>query len=145
MGQKWYNPYYANFLITKKTMTLHIKPMSMIRLSDWDELVVKTYGRPYNFQQQDGCRSRGTLELYVPEEFEDDYPETISEDVHRKERGVSFSAWLARDPKQPLPRENAHLQSWWCCKFYPNIQMVANDLYARGILPRGDYVIKIDW
>ena len=35
-----------------------IKSVKMIEVSDLDDIVVKTYGRPYNFQQQDGCKGR---------------------------------------------------------------------------------------
>ena len=39
----------------------------IVSLQDWDELVQKTYGRPYAFQQQYGCRSRGTYTINVPD------------------------------------------------------------------------------
>lgn len=64
--------------------------------------------------------------------------------------GVSFKAWLARDPKQPLnspdewDRKNG-LSLWWQRNFYPDVQMVANDLYEKGLIEAGEYVIDIDW
>lgn len=35
-----------------------MKTKTVIEVQEWDALVEKTYGRPYKFQQQDGCQSR---------------------------------------------------------------------------------------
>lgn len=63
--------------------------------------------------------------------------------------GVSFAAWLARDPKQkladPSAQEDYCLELWWHRNFYPDVQMVANDLHAKGLLDAGDHTILIDW
>ena len=45
-----------------------MKTKTVIEVQEWDALVEKTYGRKYKLQQQDGCRSRGTLEITVPAE-----------------------------------------------------------------------------
>lgn len=128
---------------------IKIKTKQCIDVGDWDNLVQSTYGRPYNFQQQDGCKERGTEHLTVPSKYADDFDrDTIPEEVNGDEMGVSFAAWLARDPKQPLNCENQqpwHVQLFWERNFYPDIQMVANDLHAKGLLPAGEYVIDIDW
>jgi hypothetical protein len=124
------------------------KTVKMIEVSDWDKLVQETYGRPYSFQQQNGCQDRGTFQLEVPStecyDFEDD---TIPEVVNGDEMGVSFKAWLARDPKQKLPgcEEGYCLDLFWERNFYPCIEMVANDLHAKGLLEAGEYTINIDW
>ena len=77
-----------------------------VDVGDWDQLVEETYGRPYNFQQQDGCKSRGTESFSVPLEYAvADYEyETVSvpEEINGEEMGVSFKAWLERDPKQKV-------------------------------------------
>lgn len=133
--------------------TMKFKTVQMIDVSDWDDLVSKTYGRVYSFQQQDGCQERGTFEITVPDgepkdwDFEND---SIPEKVNGREMGVSFAAWLARDPKQKLDTEDEWdrehgLDMFWERNFYPNIQMVANDLHAKGILAAGEYVIDINW
>lgn len=121
----------------------------VIDVSDWDALVVKTYGRPYCFQQQDDCKERQRVHLTVPASA-DDYPnDTVPEIVNHEEMGVSFAAWLDRDPKQKLSNPDDQnswsLGLWWDRNFYPNVQMVANDLHARGLLDAGEYVIDIDW
>ena len=121
----------------------------VIDVDEWDELVSKTYKRPYKFQQQDGCKSRGVFYLTVPDEPDEFTNETVLENLNDEKMGVSFAAWLARDPKQKLPdpdeQEDYCLEMWWDRNFYPDIQMVANDLYTKGLLEAGKYLINIDW
>lgn len=118
-------------------------------MSEWDALVEKTYGRPYSFQQQDGCKSRGVFRFSVPGDAEDFERNSVPEMVNGEEMGVSFKAWLARDPKQKLPKPDEQepycLHLFWERNFYPSFQMVANDLHAKGLLEAGDYTIDIDW
>jgi len=129
-----------------------IKTVNMIELGDWDTLVETTYGRPYCLQQQDGCKSRGVEKITVPTKYPYDYEnESIPEVVNGDEMGVSFSAWLTRDPKLTLKDEKLdHNESWyvelfWHRNFYPSVEMIANDLYEKGLLPAGEYSINIDW
>lgn len=128
---------------------MKVKKTLMIESYDWDNLVVATYGRPYCFQQQDGCKGRGIEEITVPDDDDDwDYTnETIPEEVNHEEMGVSFAAWLERDPKQLLKDRDEQWATnmWWERNFYPHVQMVANDLHKRGLLYSGTYVINIDW
>ncbi len=128
---------------------MKVKKVNFIDVDDWDDIVVKTYKRPYSFQQQDGCKSRGIVEITVPERADDYKNDTIPEVVNGNEMGVSFAAWLARDPKKKLPgkddQDSFSLELFWHRSFYPNIQMVANDLHAKGLLNAGDYTINIDW
>lgn len=127
---------------------MKINKVNMISDSDWDKLVQDTYKRPYVFQQQDGCRDRGIFDLTVPHQYTDDFKrDTIPEIVNGETRGVSFKAWLERDPKKPLDKQeyDFELCMWWERNFYPDIQMVANDLHAKGLLDAGDYVMNIDW
>ena len=120
---------------------------NVVDVSDWDETIKKTYGRPYSFQQQEGCRSRGVFRIQVPGEAEDYERDTVPEIVNHEEMGVSFSAWLKRSPKTPLANGQAgySLELWWDRNFYPDIQMVANDLHKKGLLEKGKYAIDIDW
>jgi len=119
----------------------------IISLQDWDAYVEETYGRPYSFQQQDGCRERGTYRIMVPGEAEDFERDSIPEGVNGEEMGVSFAAWLARDPVEPIEGQeyNFERKLWWGRNFYPDVQMIANDLHSRGLLEAGEYTIKIDW
>jgi hypothetical protein len=122
----------------------------IIDSQDLDDLVVQTYGRPYCFQQQDGCQSRGSVSITIPTEWNDDFKnDTIPEVVNGEEMGVSFKAWLERDPKQPLPGKDDQnswsLDLFWTRNFYPGLQTVCNDLHAKGLIEAGNYEIKIDW
>jgi hypothetical protein len=128
-------------------MKLKIKTEKIIGYSDWNDFVISVYGRPYNFQQQDDCQGRGTYSFSVPQDYEpDDFEnDTVPEIVNGEERGVSFAAWLARDPKAPLKDGNMFVKLWWERNFYPNITMVIEDLYQRGKLEDGEYLILIDW
>lgn len=78
---------------------LKTKTVKQESVQDWDEFVSSTYGKPYAFQQQDGCKERGTEEITVPEVYVDcDYEETeISFEANGKEMGVSFETWLNRE------------------------------------------------
>lgn len=129
---------------------IKVKTEQVIDVGDWDDLVMKTYGRIYCFQQQDGCKERQRVYLTVPDAPNDYENDTVPEKVNHPEMGVSFSAWLARDPSQKLntkdewDREHG-LELWWSRNFYPDVQMVANDLHNKGLLPAGEYTIDIDW
>ncbi len=129
---------------------MKIRTEQVIDVSDWDKLIEQTYGRTYSFQQQDGCKARGVFRLEVPSAETYDYEnDSVPEVVNGEERGVSFAAWLVRDPKQKLPdpldQESYCLDLFWRRTFYPDVQMVANDLHAKGLLLAGKYTIDIDW
>lgn len=129
-------------------MKMEMKTVKIIGDGDWDELVSSTYGRIYNFQQQDDCKERQTVYFSVPFDYPDDFEnDVVPEVVNDPEMGVSFKAWLDRDPKQPLENQDYdfELSMWWERNFYPTLDMVANDLHDKGLLPAGDYGIKIDW
>ena len=127
-------------------MPISIKQINTITVQDFDELVRSTYGRPYSFQQQDDCKSRGLVAISVPEYPEDYENSSVPEIVNHEDMGVSFSAWLARDPEQLLPnKDKSSTKLWWYRNFYPNVSMIINDLHSKGLLPAGDYSIDIDW
>lgn len=127
---------------------MKIRNVKMIDVQEWDGLVQETYGRIYSFQQQNGCQSRGIVALTVPgEDFCDEMADSIPEIVNDDKMGVKFHVWLARDPKQKIKdqKHSYELDLWWERNFYPDLQVVANDLHAKGLLPAGEYVIDIDW
>lgn len=121
-----------------------------VDIFDWNELVSKTYGRPYNFQQQDGCKDRGVHYLTISKDMSDQDElenDTVPEVINHSKMGVSFKAWLTRDPKQPVGdrTEDWSIGLWWERNFYPSIEMVASDLCKRGLVEEGEYMIVIDW
>ena len=132
-----------------KTQNVHF-----VDVHDWDALVRETYGKPYNLQQQDGCKQRGVQHLSVTGEDPGDFFEEVTvlpEKVNHPDMGVNFKTWLARDPKQPLlyyddfNDEQWAIDLWWERNFYPDTEYLAYDLHKRGLLPAGEYVINIDW
>lgn len=127
---------------------MEMKQVKIIDVNDWDSLVSTTYGRTYNFQQQDDCKERQTVYFNVPEQYPSDFDnDTVPEIVNHPEMGVSFKAWLERDPNKPISggKHSFSLEMWWERNFYPHLSMVVNDLHARGLLPEGQYGIEIDW
>ena len=66
---------------------LKVKNVQMVSVHDWDTLVEDTYGKPYSFQQQDGCKDRGTFEFKVPALADDFESDTIPEEVNGEEMG----------------------------------------------------------
>ncbi len=89
-----------------------MKSKIVMSVQEQDKLVCKTYGKFYNFQQQDGCKERGVHYLSVPEPAEDFEKDSIREVVNGDEMGVSFKAWLARDVKQTLAHQNNETVTW---------------------------------
>jgi hypothetical protein len=126
---------------------IRVKNQKVIDVGDFDALVEKTYGRPFSFQQQDGCKERQRVHITVPEHDNDFQNDTIPEEVNGEEMGVSFAAWLARDPKAWSVADDYpwRVRMFWERNFYPDVQMVVNDLHAKGLFPAGEYVIDIDW
>lgn len=131
---------------------LKFEQVNMVEVQDFDDLVRETYGLHYSFQQQDGCKPQGTADFKVPCDWADesDFEATeIPEEVNGLEMGVSFAAWLARDPKKPLADEEDHqdyyLELFYERNFYPSLEMVTQDLYKKGLIPAGEYTINIDW
>lgn len=118
----------------------------IIDVGDFDDLVTKTYGKPYNFQQQNGCQDRGTHHITVPDSAEDYENDNLPDKVNGEQKGVSFAAWVERNPKQWSGDKNSWtIELFWQRNFYPNVQMIANDLHAKGLFPAGEYIIEIDW
>ena len=117
---------------------LKINTIKQIEEHDWSSFVSAVYGRPYDFQQQYGCQDRGVKNFTVPVEDPDDFENTEIPSNSNGEEGVSFKAWLEADPED----DNGF---FWTRNFYPEFDMVCNDLYEKGLLEAGSYQIRIDW
>lgn len=151
-------------------MIMKISTVRVIEFNDWNKLVRDTYGKPYNFQQQEGCKQRGYERLTVPDYDNDDgMNESIPEVINGDEMGVKFEAWLKRGAEEPLnpsteelkknryywgkteqdevawKNSQSHIDMFWERNFYPDINALANDLHKKGLLEAGDYMISIDW
>lgn len=117
---------------------------------DLSEFISEVYGRPYNYQQQDGCKGRGVEHFTVSSiPVEDMYGNIhyIPEEVNGDEMGVSFEAWLVRDPKQPVGErtDDWEIELFWERNFYPDFDFLMHDLYKKGLIDAGDYILHIDW
>lgn len=140
------------------------KTMTVISCSDWDKFIVQTYNRPYCFQQQNGCRDRGKFQFSVPVEdynLPDDFShlsQSLATDtviIPAIRSSVPLEVWLERDPSLKIKPRSGELETdaflsfittlFWHREFYPSIYLLANDLYEKGLLPAGDYLIDIDW
>ncbi len=128
---------------------LKTRNQKVVDVNDWDKLVVKTYSRPYNFQQQEGCQDRGIFELTIPsdETMDEEMNDYIPETINGQKMGVKFKTWLSRDPEKQIGKhpELYHITLFWERNFYPDIQTLANDLHAKGLVEAGNYLINIDW
>lgn len=129
---------------------LNIEKASIIEVSDWNEFVEDIYGKPYNFQQQSGCRDRGVFDITVPNEemCEDELPSSIPEKINGEHMCVKFEVWENTDPqthKQSNNWADWETNLFWQRNFYPDINTLANDLYNRSLLEAGNYLINIDW
>lgn len=126
---------------------LKVQTKQVIDVGDWDNLVEATYGKPYNFQQQDGCKERGNFCIKIPNYPYDYKNDSVPEEINGEELGVSFKAWLARDIGEwhGAAEDKMFTYLFWQRNFYPDVQMIANDLHSKGLIPTGDYTIEIDW
>lgn len=118
---------------------LEFTKINLVDVGDWDGLVNETYGKPYSFQQQDGCKPRGTEFFRVPEHYPYDYKkDEIPYKINGDEMGVSFQAWLETSPSK-------YDGIFWERNFYPSLEILTQDLYEKGLIPEGEYTIEIDW
>lgn len=137
---------------------LKIETVKMIDEQEFSDFVSEVYGRPYCYQQQNGCQPRGLELVFVDQnenvdEYIQDYDyknDSIPIEVNGDQMGVSFKSWLSRDPSDmseatdPWAKEHGH-ELFWHRNFYPNIQVVLQDLYSKGLIEAGKYYINIDW
>ena len=129
---------------------LKYKTKKIIDSNDLDDLIRETYGKPYCFQQQDGCKNRGIEYITVPVINPDYYTNTsLKFEINGNDMGVSFDTWLkttVKEVNELHPEEySGQNDLWWERNFYPYIDMIINDLYEKGLVEEGDYVIEIDW
>ena len=72
--------------------------------------------------------------------------DSIPEEINGDEMGVKFAVWLARDPKAPVNgRTDYAIDMFWERNFYPNIDVIANDMHKKGLIEEGNYIIDINW
>jgi hypothetical protein len=128
---------------------LEYKHINYVSVNNWDKLVQTTYNKPYSFQQQNGCRDRGSFGLSIPVNpiyiEDDDMNDDIPEEINGEDMGVKFETWLKRDPNVQFKDGREDIDIWFERNFYPDFYTLANDLYERGLIESGEYLIDIDW
>ena len=124
---------------------VNFKNVKLISVQDWDALVTEVYGKPYNYQQQDGCKERGISWNECPCESCDYNTTAIPIQVNGEKMGVSFKTWLDTPADEPWFTKDYKNIMCWDRNFYPEVGMIINDLHEKGILPEGDFGIEIDW
>ena len=123
---------------------LKYKLKRVVSDTDFDALVEQTYGKKYCFQQQEGCRDRGQYSFSVPDKYAEDYEnEEIEIRVNGEEMGVSFKAWLEQDENFFV--DEFHDRLFWYRNFYPSFEVVVNDLYEKGLIEAGEYLLDVAW
>jgi hypothetical protein len=124
-----------------------MKTVKVINTYEFDDLVEKTYGKHYCFQQQDGCKPEGTVFFNIPTRGTDYARDSIPEVVNGDIIGVSFKAWLERDIDQGLSGTDDDspwdIIMFWTRSFYPHPDILLNDLHSKGLIPAGNLVIDI--
>lgn len=118
--------------------------LKIIDASDWSQLVKETYNLPYNLRWQDDGIEGGIIILKVPTKGYD-YDSTPENIDFNEGRGISFKSWLTHNPKEWEPdfSEIPFLERFGKYNFYPHLEILANDLYQKGLLPAGDYGINV--
>lgn len=118
--------------------------------SEWDKLVNETYGKPYELQQQNDCYENGSIiEFEVPFSSSEPYSKfenaTLPYKINGEEMGVSLESWTTTD-EDSFPYKDKYDKGFWYERnFYPHYEEIANDLYNKGLLQAGSYVIDISW
>lgn len=135
----------------KELFEKHVKNVMLIDSLVFDKIVESVYGKHYYFQQQNGCRYKG-IDLYtVPvmgfkeEDQELNKLEDLNRVVNSNTMGIYFSDWLNTDYSTDNWNDNYHKLLWWERNFYPCPEMIINDLFDKGVLPKCELVIHIDW
>jgi hypothetical protein len=131
-------------------MKLLSKTKHVVEVRDWDTFVTEVYKRPYSFQQQEGCKQRGTWEFSIPFDDDWDYEEETYDEipikVNGERMGVKFGVWLSKDPEEKFFPDNSFSERlFWGRNFYPDKNTLVKDLEKKELLPEGDYIINIDW
>ena len=129
--------------------TMRYETMRYVQVSDLDNFIKETYKRPYSFQQQRGCQARGTQNVKVPIEGLEDCDEgyNVEDVLENPWDGVSLKDWLERDPKEKIKDSDndGTLERFWERNFFPDIEILFDDLFKKGLIEEGEYVINIDW
>lgn len=130
---------------------MNYETVKLVESSELDRFVEEIYGKPFCFQQQAGCRSRGTISVTVPVKYLKDFEEGYDAKEVAESEGyysVSLKDWLDRDPDEKFQSNEKY--DWetimiWQRNFYPDIDVIFDDLHKKGLIEEGKYLINISW
>lgn len=120
------------------TDSVSIQDVRLIEEREFSALVTRVYGRPYRLQQNMMLGQDTIYPLTVPE------PEPVDESHE-----PSFAEWASQDPDLDADghpwRHAWEKEIWWEREFYPPFSALVNDLYERGHLPMGTFMLHVWW
>lgn len=129
---------------TATSHTLKSKAVRIVQHYDWDEFVEEVYGKIYSFKAQPDKLFTKMQHITVPLEEVEEYKNTeITFEPFPLRFGVRFETWKNTTPEETLKHFEFDYDNdnFWAHGFFPHTQMIANDLYANGLLEAGEYVI----
>lgn len=124
---------------------LEYENIRLVDSDDFDYLVETIYMKPYQFQQQDGCKDRGIVEFSVPMDPDEEYDSQIPIKINGDKMGVSFDTWLNHDVNDKFFEEEWRNALFYERNFYPEFWKLVNDLHSKGHIEEGKYILNIDW
>lgn len=137
-----------------------LKEEKIVNVSDWDKLVKETCDKPYSFKQQDGCQNRRIYKITIPSELNNSIPDKNMYDktgitwciwlkskltpnlIKRYLHRVKFALWLEHSV---IGTDDLAIGIFWNTNLYPDIFTITNDMYEKGLIKKGDYLININW
>lgn len=128
-------------------MKLEYQNLRVIENYKWSEFISSVYNLPYNYQQQNECQNTN-FEFNIPNDLEEEDlgSDSIPYEVNGKDECVKFDVWV--NSKLEDISKNFEYESdaviFYNRNFYPSIFQILNDLYNRGLIEEGDYLIRID-
>lgn len=121
------------------------KTVKIAEVNDFDELVMNTYGIPYNFQQQGGCKNTSIEYFCFP--FNGDYTNTtLPFEINGKTRGISFEVWKNHDMEElkKMFSDDWEVGMFYARNFYPHIERLLQDLVDKELISGKCFGIEIN-
>jgi hypothetical protein len=122
------------------------KPVLLLDVIDLARLIRETYGKPHDLLReiiddrggQDSCE---IVEIPDWDNGEWDGQENLDPPVPRFDEWVNTP--LDEEPERRTPEFYRWEERWE--KWTPQRQAIFNDLYEKGLLPAGTYVLHVWW
>jgi hypothetical protein len=142
---------YMDYL-KEDQMELQFKPVNYVTGQDWDSFVKSVYNRPYKLAAH-RCEHSTFIHTpnYGPVEGVDDVRKTV-QGAFSHGCGLDMEEWKSHDVYDAMRHITEHLirvkatihlaESCYEGLIRPHLQHLANDMYEKGLIPAGDYVIS---